>query len=74
MKLSYYLYFTLLTAFLLGNHSGFIALWKDPHSQPIAVFPYRVESLPTTDQVKLNQGIPVDTEQELQSLLEDFLS
>ena len=74
MKLSNYLYLALTAAFLLGNHNGFVALWKDSAPEPLAVFPYRIESLPPYDQQRLNRGIRIGSEEELHALLEDFLS
>lgn len=74
MKYMKHLYLTLIAAFLLGSHNGFVALWKDSTAEPAVVFPYRIESLPLQDQQRLNQGILVDNEEALASLLEDFLS
>ena len=67
-------YLTLLFAFLIGNHKGFIALWKDPAADPAMVFPYSVSSLPPQDQQLINKGIYLESEAELHRLLEDYLS
>jgi hypothetical protein len=68
------LYLALIFAFLLGSHEGFLALWKEPDPEPIQVFPYKVSSLPREDQKLLEQGIRIQTGEELIALLEDYLS
>jgi len=67
-------YLTLLFTFLLGNHEGFIALWIDDNPQPEAVFPYCVASLPPADQAAVNEGISIESQDELTRILEDYLS
>lgn len=64
----------LLSAFLLGSHKGYLALWKDDRQEPFQIFPVKVDSLPAADQEALAAGIPARSEIELSSLLEDFLS
>ena len=71
---SNYRYFTLIFTFLLGTYKGYIALWKQGEPQPIQVFPYSVHSLPTTDQARLHQGIPIGSWEQLQMILQDYLS
>ena len=68
------LYLTLLLAFLIGNYEGFIALWRDGAADPAIVFPYSVSSLPLPDQQLVSNGIYLDSEAELNRLLEDYLS
>lgn len=68
------MYLALFLAFLLGSHKGYIALWKNGSPEPVRIFPYRVTSLPPADQQALEQGISVDSRQELVQLLEDYLS
>ena len=60
--------------FLLGNHKGYLALWKENRPEPFQIFPVKVETLPDADQQALNRGISARSEIELSSLLEDFLS
>lgn len=60
--------------FLLGIHNGYIALWKDEDSEPVRVFPYRASLLPERDRNMLEAGIPIESENRLHSLLEDYLS
>ena len=68
------IYLALVFAFLIGNHKGFIALWRDGAGEPAIVFPYSVASLPAEDQKLLEKGICLESEAELIRLLEDYLS
>lgn len=74
MKAAKYIYLALMMAFLIGNHKGFIALWTDPDADPKIVFPYSIASLPPEDQKQVDQGIWIRSEEQLQALIEDFLS
>lgn len=67
-------YLTLVFTFLLGNYQGYIALWQLPEENPMVVFPYSISSLPLHDQQQVCKGILIETELELQQLLEDYLS
>ena len=64
----------LMAMFLLGNHKGYLALWKEDQPDPVQIFPLKVESLPEDDRVALEKGIAARSQLELSSLLEDFLS
>jgi len=64
----------LLAMFLLGNHKGYLALWKEGRPEPFQIFPVKVETFPESDRDALERGIPARSELELSSLLEDFLS
>lgn len=68
------MYLTLLFAFLLGTHEGFVALWEEGRPDPVKVFPYTVRSLPYADQAMLEKGIPIASREQLNYLLEDYLS
>lgn len=68
------LYLALIFSIILGTHEGFVALWRTPGTEPEMVFPTRITSLPRADQEALEKGIVVRSNQELQALLEDFLS
>ena len=68
------LYITLLVGFLLGIHDGYITLWRDGDPNPAQVFPYKAEYLPNADRKALENGIHIGSEEELQQLLEDYLS
>lgn len=64
----------LLLGFLLGIHDGRIALWKDTQAAPWRVFPYPAAALPPQAQQDLAKGIRVDSMEDLDRLLENFLS
>ena len=68
------LYISLIFLFILGAKDGYIALWKDSDPEPVRVFPYSVAALPEADQKALEQGIPLDSREDLLRLLEDYLS
>lgn len=68
------LYLTLFFTFLIGNYNGYIALWTGNSAKPDYVFPYSVASLPPADQTEVNNGIHITTRNELERLLEDYLS
>ena len=74
MKGVRFFYIALICAYLLGNYNGYVALWQGTNAQPLKVFPYRIEMLPDADQQKLSRGIAVSDAQELNQLLEDYLS
>ena len=69
-----HLFTVLAVMFLLGNHKGYLALWKESSPEPFQIFPVKVESLPEADQAALETGVAARSEIELSSLLEDFLS
>lgn len=69
-----YLYFTLIFGFLLGISDGYVALWEDGNPKPAEVFPYPAKLLPIADQQALQNGIHIDSADELNRLLEDYLS
>lgn len=64
----------ILFGYLLGIQDGFVALWKDGQQNPAEVFPCPVAVLPPQDQEKLRRGIPVESQEDLYRLLEDYLS
>ena len=49
-------------------------MWKDGNPNPVRIFPYRVTSLPVADQEALENGIKIESDSQLASLLEDYLS
>ena len=63
-----------LLGFLVGIHEGRIALWKDGSSEPWRTFPCPVAMLPEEERNALKQGIRVDTMEDLNRLLENYLS
>ncbi len=64
----------LVLALYLGLHQGYLALWSSQSATPATVFPYRASLYPKMDQSELAEGIPVENEDQLRQLLEDFLS
>ena len=64
----------LLLGFILGCHQGYVALWAEGAAEPAQVYPYRVTVLPPADQQALEEGIHAESAQELEQLLEDYLS
>lgn len=64
----------LLLYLTLGCFRGYVALFDKGAAEPKQIFPCPVSSLPDADQQALEKGIPVRTEDELNRLLEDFLS
>lgn len=64
----------LLLTFLLGVHNGRIALWKEPDPEPVKVFPYPVSALPDDVRQALENGIRIETQEDLDQLLENFCS
>ena len=74
MKSLRYLYLALLFVFILGSSNGYIALWQKGAEKPLQVYPYRIDMLPAADRHALEQGIRITNEQQLNQLLEDYLS
>ena len=74
MKWMRNIYSILLIGFLLGIHDGRIALWVGDDPEPTTIFPYYVSMLPKADQKALENGIEIQDEHRLHSLLEDYLS
>ena len=64
----------ILLGFLLGIQDGYIALWKDGRAEPVEVFPFRAEMLPSDDQKTLEKGIRIRNADHLAQLMEDYLS
>ena len=73
-RLQHMLCSLLLFGFLIGVHEGRIALWKDGSPEPWRVFPYPVCVLPGKDRIALKNGIRVDSMEDLNRLLENYLS
>lgn len=67
-------YLALILTVLLGIHRGFVALWLPGEEEPAVVFPYSARSLPPSDREALEKGISIETPEELDRIIEDFLS
>lgn len=64
----------LLLSFVLGSYKGYVALFNKGAEEPRQIYPYQVSTLPPADQQALEEGIVVRTEEQLNKLLEDYLS
>jgi hypothetical protein len=65
---------TLMMSFLLGIHEGRLALWKDDDPTPCKVFPCPAIVLPKAVQQQLRDGLRLETMDDVNRLLENFLS
>ena len=74
MKRKKALFLALVFGFLLGIYEGKVALWVGDDPQPFKVFPYSASILPENDRQKLEEGIRVESREDLSRLLEDYLS
>ncbi len=63
----------LLFGFLLGIRNGHIALWKYDDPTPIRVFPYAASALPQGIRRDLERGIPIESLEDVEELLEKYL-
>ena len=64
----------LIFGFLLGIYEGRIALWMDGIKKPVYVSEYSANILPPADRERLEKGICVKDREQLNRLLEDYLS
>lgn len=74
MKIKVLLARLMLLGFLLGIYNGRVAIWKEPDPEPWRVLPYCASALPSEVQQVLRQGIRIESEADLDSLLENFCS
>ncbi len=58
----------------LGIFDGKLALYIGESPYPNTVYDFMARTLPEEDQKRLSEGIEISSEEELQSLLEDFMS
>lgn len=73
-RLSQLLCGAVLASFLLGVHDGRLAMWKDQDPTPCKIFPCPVLMLPKAVQEQLKSGIRLETIEDVNRLLENFLS
>lgn len=64
----------IMLSFLLGVHNGRLAMWKDEDPTPCKVFPCPIVVLPGPVQEQLKSGIRLETIEDVNRLLENFLS
>ena len=60
-------------SFLLGIKDGRVALWKDDDPEPVKVYPYPVSMLPKKAVDALEKGIPIESEEALRELIDQYL-
>lgn len=73
-KISHFLSTMLLFIFLLGIHDGKVALWQEDDPEPVKIFPYRASLLPDEAQEQLRKGIRIESMEDLDRLIEAYLS
>jgi hypothetical protein len=64
----------LLAVYLLGIHDGKVALWYGDDPEPARVFPYSASMLPDEARTLLEKGIPINSMEDLNRLMEAYLS
>lgn len=73
-RLSAWFTAVMLSGYLLGIHRGHMALWDENDPQPIRIFSCNIYTLPREVQQALEKGIRIETEADLQRILENYLS
>ena len=68
------LYLALILSFILGIHGEKIALFRPGQPEPVKVFPYRAAMLPAEARTALEQGIEIESLEQLEQLAENYLS
>ena len=64
----------LLLGFLIGNFNGRLAIWKNDDPEPYRVYPCPVYLLPKEEREALQKGISINTMEDVEEFLENFLS
>ena len=64
----------LVFSLYLGISGGKLALFRTGNATPLQVYDYPVAAYPYAEQKALLEGIPIESDEHLASLLEDFLS
>ena len=72
MRKKHIIYCILALGYILGTHNGTLALLYD--GVPVQTYPCEVSTLPEADRALLEQGLPIDSLNELTERLEDYLS
>ncbi len=60
--------------YTLSEYKGKIAVFKNQESVPIDIYDVYVTTLPQHDRALLENGIHIETPEELQKLIEDYTS
>ena len=61
-------------SYVVGEWEGRLAVYSEGRQTPDQVYDVYISTLPEEEQKRLEEGIPVSTEKELASLLEDYTS
>lgn len=64
----------LLLGFLIGNYNGRLAIWKNDDPEPYRVYPCPVYLLPKEEREALQKGISINSMEDVEEFLENFLS
>ena len=64
----------LMLSLYLGISNGKLALFRKGSAYPLQVYDHSVAAYPSAEQKALLEGIPIENDAHLASLLEDFLS
>lgn len=67
-------YISPIEYYVLSEYQGKIAVFKNGENIPINVFDTYISALPQHDRKLIENGIQVQTKEELQSLIEDYTS
>lgn len=62
------------TAYTLKGYNGQLALFTNHGNKPCKIFDIFISSLPQEDKTRLETGITVYTEEEIQKLIEEYTS
>lgn len=65
---------TQTVGFMLGEYEGYLALYRIGAEKPYKKLDYSINMLTDFDRKLIRNGICVDTEKELNKLIEDFIS
>lgn len=61
-------------SFLLGIKDGKVVLWEDGKSEPVKTYSYPLSLLPKEARDALAKGVPLESEQQLYDMIQDYLS
>ena len=73
-RLSHIAIAVLCFSFLLGIKNGKVVLWKDGQSEPVKTYSYPLSMLPKEAREALKNGVPLESEQQLYDMIQDYLS
>ncbi len=65
---------TNISYYIVSEYNGQIAVFINDDKTPVKIYDSYVSTLPQKDQVTLKEGIKVETQEELQLIIEDYTS